>query len=220
MPFTTNKEEIVGNPPILNTEHLGTVAVCGQCGEDVELNNHRDNFHACTCNNIVGMVYQSGHVNPRDVLDPKWNPGLIKEATQCDDWSFGVCRSEADFVLARLLIELAKDEDGRFLHAEGPDRKFGIAFDEKGYFGYVMWTNKTLPLLKQIYVLKERRRKGLGTKMLKFWAEQFAFPCAAEFGLEDPNEQANGLLVKLGYAKRVGDGLVYTRCGIAPWGLV
>jgi GNAT superfamily N-acetyltransferase len=207
-----------------DAKRLGLAAVCQGCGKNVLLTNLNlcmatGCHHICPgCLNVVSVVCDENIVHPQDVLDPHWNPGLVRRADHYDGWSFAVCRSKKDFAVARLLNLIARDEDSRFIYGRDQEHKVGVGFDEQGYFGYVMWTFKTMPVLRQIFVLKERQRKGLGSRMLRYWAERYAFPYVEQFGVEDPNEKSMELYLKLGYVRREGGKIVGVKLERVPWG--
>jgi GNAT superfamily N-acetyltransferase len=200
------------------------VAVCRNCGSELALTSWTVNMetgchHVCAaCGNVVAVVFADDTLQPKEVLDLRWNSTLFSRSRRLDGWSFGVCRYKRDYAVARLLNWMARDEDSRFLYGRDQDHKVGVAFDDSGYFGYVMWTFRTLPVLRQIFVLPERQRSGIGTRMVSYWAERFAFPYAEQFGVEDPNEKSMGLLLKLGYFRMDGESIMPVRAFRIPWG--
>jgi GNAT superfamily N-acetyltransferase len=166
------------------------------------------------CRNVVAVPFDGDFVNARVVLDLNWNPDLRSRAEAFDGGWFAVAQTTQDRAAVRLLEVLARNSDGRFLYGQQGQHNLGVAFDGHGYYGYVMWTHKTIPVLRQIFIVPERQRTGLGSKMVRHWAERYAFPHVERFGVEDPNQKAIGLYLKLGYITveadgRVGEVLLY-----------
>jgi len=203
-------------------KQLGTVVVCGGCGAEVPLIPSTvwdSGFHVCDCYNVVAIPQGEDFVDPRAVLDLEWNSDIRSRAEAFEAGWFAVSRILQDRTVARLLQVLAKNDEGAFLYGNDNDHNIGLYFDANGYFGYVMWTHKTIPVLRQIFVVKERQRMGLGTQMIRYWAERFAFPHVEKFGVEDPNEKSMGVLLKLGYVRRgIAGTLIGVRLKFIPWG--
>lgn len=96
-----------------------------------------------------------------------------------------------------------------------------VVFNDQKFVAYLLWSDdrggqagKREPVLRQLFVRKEFRREGIGTAMVRTWADQFAFPIDVDglFGVEDPNNDAQRILVKLGYAHIEGQTLVGEKC--------
>jgi GNAT superfamily N-acetyltransferase len=88
--------------------------------------------------------------------------------------------------------------------------------DTERFFGYVYSTidDDGTPVLRQIFVDESRRRSGVGTALIQYWAEKYAFPKVEKFGIESPNYKSLGILEKLGYVRRDGDIAIGLRCSI------
>ena len=205
-------------------KRIVTVAICQCCGEEVKITRMNLSwsgpYYICNCGNVVAAIVEDAIVDPKDVLDPQWNPGLLRRAGQWNGWSLAICRTKRDFAIARLLCLMAQDEDRRFIYGSDQDHRVAVGLDDRGYFGYVMWTARSMPVLWQAFVLKNRQRAGLGGQMVRYWAERFAFPSVKQFGVEDPNEKGFGLLLKLGYVRIEGEETVWVKCRRVPWGFV
>ncbi|MFQ6071332.1 MAG: GNAT family N-acetyltransferase [Methanosarcinales archaeon] len=109
---------------------------------------------------------------------------------------------------------MAKKEDTGFLYIREKEQKAGLVFDIKKqkHIGFIGWTEGENAILRQIFIVKDERLKGYGTKLLKFWVENFAIKINNKFGVESPNEKSQKLLVKLGYAKIEGEYIKGIKC--------
>ena len=211
----------------IDAKRLGRAAVCGGC--DAEVPIHRQTLridtglhHVCSsCGNVVAVVCGNDLVQPQDVLRPEWLPTLLRRAAKVGELTFGECRSMREFAAARLLNLMARDDDDRFIYGTDHEHRVGLLLDDSGYIGYIMWTDRTAPVLRQIFVVPQRRRRGIGALLTEYWAQRFVFPRHEFFGIEGPNEKSIGLLIKLGYLRREVDGKVLeVKARSITWGFV
>jgi GNAT superfamily N-acetyltransferase len=75
--------------------------------------------------------------------------------------------------------------------------------------GYAAWNlfDDGVPVLRQLYIVPEKRRKGYGSRLLvESWR---MFKPTEMFYVESPSNATLNMLVKLGFAKRGEDGCVY-----------
>ena len=128
--------------------------------------------------------------------------------------------SKKDHPVARVLFWLASEEDRAFIYGRESEHHTMLALNDEGYLGYLFWSDnrsrssgKREPVLRQLFVRKEFRRQGVGTMMVEMWADRIAFPLAPKFGVESPNADTQGMLVRLGYAHIDGQNIVGTKCG-------
>jgi hypothetical protein len=109
---------------------------------------------------------------------------------------------------------MAKKEDTGFLYIRENEQKAGLVFDDKKekYVGFISWTENKNPILRQIFIIKDERRKGYATKVLTFWVDNFSDKISDKFGVESPNEKSQNLLVRLRYAKIEGENIKGLKC--------
>ena len=160
----------------------------------------------------------------------KWNPKVIKNAMNIENDLFCLeCHDNHHYNIINKLINIGdKEERLPFLPIEPGDNAL-LIFDPKRelYLGYLTWNfdlneeyckyveweglNKPYyhcngggEILRLLYIVKEERRKGYASKLVKFWVENYAMKTHNRFGVEAMIESPIvELLIKLGYVKRV-----------------
>ena len=197
-----------------------TIACCARCGQDVPFVPSTmgivgplcSNFE---CSNYVAVAYGKRCFDPKTVLDPAWNRGLGARATPiARGLLFGRCRSKRDHVVLRVLQVLAKQEDHRFKFGEPSEFHSVLCLDSsrRSYIGFLIWTEDGTAVLRQIFVVKGKRRKGYASAMVSYWVENFANKVADRFGIEEPNESAIKLHAKLGHLRLEGSKTIGVKC--------
>jgi GNAT superfamily N-acetyltransferase len=170
-------------------------------------------FLCSVCRNVVAVDYRNSFISAADVLRPEWNPALLAHSDPVDDWRFALCCRRREFLVVRLLHLLALDDEPGFIYGRDEDHNAAVGFDSDGYFGYLLWTDgDTQPTLRQLFVTRERRRRGLGRRLLQHWAERIGLRASERFVVESPNEKSIGILIQLGYAERTDAGVNGLRC--------
>jgi len=115
------------------------------------------------CSNYVAVAYANTFVEPKVVLDPRWNSGLRGRAERFGAGLLVVrCRSKRDYLVLRVLQVLAKQDDPRFKFADPDEHWAALCLDAKRrkYLGFLVWTEDETAVLRQIFVVKSGRRKG------------------------------------------------------------
>ncbi len=198
-----------------------TVAQCRECGTDVSLTSSNYalsglGWMCSRCGNYVAVNYGTQMVDPRTALDPKWNLKIQRRGDVVhSDIVLIRCRTERDFLVVRLLQVAAKAEDPRFMFVRKNDQDAGLYFDRRRgkYLGFIVWNvAEEHAILRQIFIVPDERRKGLGAKLVSFWVAHYADKVNDTFGIESPNEKALNLHVKLGHARIEGDSVKGERC--------
>jgi GNAT superfamily N-acetyltransferase len=201
------------------------VAECQDCGADISLTPRNFSMSGigwlCSdCNNYVAVVYGTRKIDPKEGLDPNWNADLQEHAQPVGENNvFLRCKTKKDLLIVRLLQVTAKEEDPRFLFARDADQNAGLYFDtaRQKYLGFIVWTqDDEYAVLRQIYIVPDERKKGLGEKLLSYWVKRYADNVNDTFGIEAPNEQAIQLHIKLGHIVREGDSLKGVKCFCVP----
>jgi GNAT superfamily N-acetyltransferase len=191
-------------------------AICANCNESISLTprNLSGPFYICwKCENVVA-VHHGNHrvVSPEQVLRLDWNPEMIARSQTVGNWRWSVCRTKKEHLVARLLFLLASEEESGFIYGLESEHHTMLAFNDEQYLGYLFWSDNRSasagekePVLRQIFVRAEFRRRGIGATMVQTWAEQLALPVAPRFGVESPNGHTRRILVRLGYAHTDGE---------------
>lgn len=151
------------------------------------------------CNNVVAVRFGNQFVSPPDILHSGWAPDLSKRARQVERYQIAECFSKREHLVVRLLHLGAKDSNSEFIYGSERERRALVVMDDSNHAGYLMWSDDDVPTLRQWFVVPERQRQGIGSLLLRYWAEQFAFPKCSKFAVESPNESTWGALRKLGY---------------------
>lgn len=107
----------------------------------------------------------------------------------------------------RYLNDLAQQEDTRLLSIQKKTRGY-IVFSRDKLLGYLTWnrTENKIPTIRQLFVIPEMRRKGLGTVLVNHFVKKACFNRSNKYPLfliESPNEASIELLTKLGYAGKI-----------------
>lgn len=171
------------------------------------------------CSNYLAVAFGRSFLEPRTVLNTKWNNGLVGRAQRIfASLLFSHCRTKKDQTVLQMLQVLAKQEDPRFKFGDSNEFRSALCFDARRhkYLGFVIWTENEVAVLHQLFVVKDERRKGIASKMVKFWIEHEAKRLGARFGIEGPNEAALKLHLKLGHVKIEGATAVEVNCFFAP----
>jgi hypothetical protein len=79
-----------------------------------------------------------------------------------------------------------------------------------------MWTESETAVMRQLFVVRDERRKGYASKLFTFWVQRYAKRLNAQFGIEGPNEASTNLLLKLGHVRIEGPRLIGVDCHFAP----
>lgn len=193
------------------------MATCRVCETDVSLtpeNLSGMGFYRCptpmTCNNIVAIRFKNYVLQPQTIIKLEWNTDIKNRAISLGNNLFCVvCTSKKDLAVLSMLRVMAMEEGQPFRAFYKEKQKSVILFDtlKQKYLGFIVWSENKNAVLRQIFVIKDEQRRGYGTNFLKFWVENFADGVSDNFGVESANEKTQGLLLKLGYAKRE-DGFI------------
>jgi GNAT superfamily N-acetyltransferase len=171
------------------------------------------------CSNYLAVAFGRAFLEPDRVLDPNWNRGL-RDRAQCVSAGllFARCRTKKDQTVLQMLQVLAKQDDERFKFGDPKDFRSALCFDAKRrkYLGFLIWTESKAAILHQLFVVRDERRKGIASKMVKFWIENYAKRLGERFGIEGPNEAALKLHVKLGHIKIKGSNAIGVKCHFVP----
>lgn len=200
------------------------IAQCARCGDEVPFVPSTAGIVGPLCSNLecsnyVAVAYANTFVEPALVLDPSWNRGLRGRVERvASDLLLVRCRSTKDYLVLRVLQVLAKQDDPRFKFADPGEHIAALCLDAKRqkYLGFLVWTEDKTAVLRQLFVVKDERRKGHASKMVTFWIERFAKKLNEQFGIEGPNEAAVQLHLKLGHVRIEGSDLVGVKCHFAP----
>jgi predicted acetyltransferase len=197
------------------------VVICKICGAEVSLTQENLDMlggysYMCPrCMNHVAIKFKNYVIQPQTVMNLKWNRTIKNRATQIEnDLSFATCEDKKDILILKIMQLMAKKEDTGFLYIRENEQKAGLVFDDKKekYVGFISWTENKNPILRQIFIIKDERRKGYATKVLTFWVDNFSDKISDKFGIESPNEKSQNLLVRLRYAKIEGENIKGLKC--------
>jgi len=202
------------------------IATCAVCETETPFtksyydqsgNSYRKYYYCPKCLNVVGLDFKGRTYQPKDVLKVNWNKRMLRKAKRIDDGLFFyTCERPKDIVPVRLMQDLARSEPdiGSFFRHIDPDFQYaGLMFSEDKIKGYVEWSiQNSKALMNQIYILKEERNKGYGTKLTKFWIDEIAKKINDTFIVESPNDKSAKILEKLGHAKRKGNQIIGIDC--------
>lgn len=200
------------------------IAQCAGCGEEVAFTPSYIGIIGplcpkLECANYVAVCYGSSFFEPKTVLDPSWNRGLCGRTEHlAPGLLFARCTSTKDFTVLRVLQVLAKQDDSRFKFANPEEHRAAICLDSKRrkYIGFVIWTEGESAVMRQLFVVRDERRKGYASKLFTFWLQRYARRLNAKFGIEGPNKASTNLLLKLGHVRIEGSDLVGVDCHFAP----
>lgn len=195
------------------------IAVCAGCRSRIPLTPDYAaalGFLCPRCRNYVALHYGRGAVQPRLVLDVRWNPDLRPRARRViGGLRFVLCRSKRDETVLNALQVRAKAEEPSFRFGRLDQHEAALLLVGSGkgrYAGYIVWTVDAHAVLRQIFIFPRERRRGLARAAMMYWAVNHAEPVASRFGIESPNKKSMNLLVRLGYAKRAGRRVVGDKC--------
>jgi len=200
------------------------VAQCAHCGEEVPFVPSTTGLvgpmcSTFACSNYVAVTYGKAFLEPRIVLDPSWNRGLSGRAQHVSTGLlFAPCRSKKDQTVLRVLQVLAMQDDHRFKFGDPKEFCAAVCFDAKRhkYLGFLVWTEDKAAVLRQLFVIKNERRKGHASKMVLLWIEDYAKRLGDQFGIEGPNEASLKLHIKMGHIKIKGSDAIGVKCYFAP----
>jgi len=197
------------------------------CGRDVSLSPSNRGWlgYICSkCHNYVAICYGNQALQPSTILSFDWNLSVCErgeEMTQDGKLLFTLCRSAKDFLVLHVLQTIIQKEDVRFRYVRPEEHRAGLLLDSAGrkYLGFLAWVEGKRATLGQMFIVKDERRKGYAERMLTHWVERHADRLDEKFGIEDPNEAAMSLLVKLGHVRAEDDRHVGIKCFFAPPGI-
>jgi hypothetical protein len=200
------------------------IAQCAHCGEEVPFIPSTAGIlgplcPSVECSNYVAVAYGNTYLEPRLVLDPKWNGGLRHRSERVAGGLFlAPCRSKRDYLVLSVLQVLAKQDDSRFKFANPGEHRSAVCLDamRRKYVGFLIWTEDKTAVLRQLFVVKGERRKGHASKMVTFWIERYANRLGDQFGIEGPNEAALKLHIKLGHVRIEGGEAAGIKCHFVP----
>ena len=196
------------------------VGQCARCGAEVPFVPSADGIVGplcpeLECSNYVAVHFGSSFIQPSLALDLAWNTGLPGRAECIRGSLFSlVCKTKKDLQVLALLQVLAKQDDKRFKFGDPNEYRAALCFDwsRRKYLGFLVWTENDWAVLRQIFVVSDERRKGHAATLVSFWVERYANKLGDKFGIEEPNEKALALHVKLGHVKLEGADAVGLKC--------
>jgi len=203
------------------------VAICKICETEVSLTPENLEIsggysYICPkCMNVVAFKFKNYLLQPQTVMKLKWNKSIKNRCVQIvDDLFFADCKDKKDLLILKVMQLMAKEENTGFLYFREEEHKAALVFsvEKEKYIGFIVWTENKNAILRQLFIIDDERRKGHGTKILKFWVENFANKINDKFGIESPNNKLNKLLVKLEYAKFDGEYIKGIKCFFVPSG--
>lgn len=126
----------------------------------------------------------------------------------------------------RYLNIIAQKEDSTFLSIPKPGVRAFILSKVKPV-GYISFTKKKreyegVPVIRQLFVKQEARRRGHATELVKYLLERQCYKSNSQgnsFLIESPNRKTLRLLEKLGFLKRVGQNVTLINCSAISSGL-
>ena len=195
-----------------------TVATCAHCHADVwftPMNEGALGYICAKCGNYVGIRYGNTNLQPVRALNLGWNSSVLKRGIPLDSsLMFVLCESKKDYLVLNLLQAIVKAEDSRFTFSNADEHHAASLLNRKAnkYLGFICWTEKENAVLRQIFILKDERRKGYAQKMVGFWIDRYANPLDEKFGIESPNENVLNLHIKMGHVRREGDRAIGVKC--------
>jgi GNAT superfamily N-acetyltransferase len=144
--------------------------------------------------------------SPLEVLNLGWVKNAQNRAALIPFSAYRAleCRTKAEDLIVTLLVRAAKNEDSGFLYGSSENSHALLCIDNRQYLGYIRWSHgkERHPALRQLFVVPERRREGIATALIRYWAETYAFPVGEKFGVENPNEKTIRILTRLGFGKQ------------------
>jgi GNAT superfamily N-acetyltransferase len=207
-------------------QHRLQVATCGVCGEAVVLTMGTLDDAGLTicdnpqCRNIIAVRVSSRYLQPQALLSTKWSPALARRAQPLESSRFRVAEvvTSNERLIPLLLCRVAQGERTGFRcwSELGDDMLLLACSDASRYVGYVFssFDDDGTAVLRHIFVDAAVRGQGLGTRLLRYWAETYALPRRKPFGVESPNGTTKHMLVKLGYARMDGTTMVGLVCDV------
>jgi hypothetical protein len=167
------------------------------------------------CSNYVAVMHGKRFIQPSQVLDVRWNPGLLRRVKRVGpDLLLALCGSGKDYLVLQVLQVLAKQDDERFKFAN-PEEHCAALFldkDRRRYLGFIIWTEDKSAVLRQLFTVKEERRKGHAANVVEFWVKNHASIFKGKFGIEEPNFSALRLHAKLGHLSLEGPDAIGLKC--------
>jgi hypothetical protein len=197
------------------------IGQCRHCGEEVPFTPSTTGIVGplCPnfgCSNYVAVMHGKRFIQPNQVLDVRWNLGLLRRAKRVGpSLLLALCGSEKDYLVLRVLQVLAKQDDVRFKFANPEEHRAALFLDKarKRYLGFIIWTEgKGGAVLRQLFTVKEARRKGHAANVVEFWVENHANRFKGKFGIEEPNPSALRLHAKLGHLTIEGPDAIGLKC--------
>src|SRR5579862_2130705 len=187
---------------------LRRIAVCGGCGQDVELVPRNAGWlgYSCSnCQNYVALRFGRGLGQPSTVLNPKWLEIPTDRLLVISPSVLALeCHSKRQFLALHAIQVTAKEEEGSFLSARFGENQALLLVkpDLSEFLGYLLWSITAHAVLNQLYVVPDERKKGYASLAVRYWVEQYADRVNDVFHVESPNRKTVGLLLKLGYGEK------------------
>ena len=201
---------------------------CPKCGADVK--DERENWnwlnalpHELLCPKCIEegglraltLVAING-VHISKILKP--SRSMLKRSVQLSSGVYVLnVRTFRDKCALRALNFEAVSEEMSFHRLPAKEMRVYLLLARAKLLGYLSWNalnTHNLPTIRQLYVVKDERRKGYATALVQHFVEA---NCKVEanriFLVEYPNELTTRLLVKLGYVKEINGELVGQRIG-------
>lgn len=130
-------------------------------------------------------------------------PDMLKRSWQITDDIYALnVKTKWDQMALRYMNAMAMREEQSFRVMPRRTLKSYILLSKEGFIGYLAWTEGKLPTMRQLFVVKEERRKGHATQLVQhFVREQCPKPNdeGILFNIESPNDASIQLFAKLGY---------------------
>lgn len=174
-------------------EVIAGTYTCPQCGDSWPVrDSERDPRHPFPCQNCGDVVFQDDHM-----LNPAWGTGVRR-----------LPNTDESYETYDQLVDRAQ-EDGASQFTRQPRKPFlkntgdqlWVSTVDGHIVAYAYWNeDDEQPVLRHLHTLSGYRRQGHAERLLRAVADH-----VEGFGIESPEPETMALLVKLGYAKVVGD---------------
>jgi len=201
------------------------IAICKKCESEVPITENSFSFpgYKCyECNNYVAIKYRNYIIQPKTVFKLVWNKNVNKRRKIINKNLFLIkVKTDKDKIILDLMQSMVNSESNHtyFFHhyTRGKNDKAILLINKEKYLGYFIWNvskinNEKYAVARQIFLLPEERKKGIGPIFTKFWVKNYADKINKRFGAENPSEKRRRTLHKLGYIKKIKDEYKASKC--------
>jgi len=193
------------------------VLTCSKCHAKIpDTPSYGSRFFSCyKCRNVVAVKYNKKFYQPTEIIDIRFqSPESLKRVGK--EINLVECHNLRTTLPLYLLEFFSHNEKNGFLSFKSNYQNAILLYICDECIGYLIWTFKKsehdgCPILRQIFIKKEHRKKGWGSVLIQKWHKIY-ITNGSKFGVENPNHITFKILKNQEHIIKDNNNLEYKDC--------